>query len=68
MQLTKSKELYQKAIEIIPGASQTGSKRVSAFAPGAFPMFTVSGKGSHIFDADGQEYIDYIMLVCSSPL
>jgi len=61
MQLTKSKELYQKAIEIIPGASQTGSKRVSAFAPGAFPMFTVSGKGSHIFDADGREYIDYIM-------
>jgi len=61
MKLTKSKEFYRRATEIVPGASQTGSKRASAFAPGAFPIFAVSGKGSHVFDADGREYIDYIM-------
>ncbi|MDD3926328.1 MAG: aminotransferase class III-fold pyridoxal phosphate-dependent enzyme, partial [bacterium] len=32
-----------------------------AFAPGAFPIFAEKGYGSHLFDVDGQEYIDYLM-------
>jgi len=39
LNLRKSKELYERARKIIPGASQTGSKRPESFAPGAFPIY-----------------------------
>jgi len=60
LNLRKSKELYERARKIIPGASQTGSKRPESFAPGAFPIYIQRGKGSHVWDVDGNEYIDYI--------
>lgn len=57
----KSKEYYKKALTIIPGVSQTTSKRPENFAPGAFPIYIERGKGSHVWDVDGNEYIDYLM-------
>lgn len=59
--IKKSKKSYNKALQIIPGASQTGSKRPGCFVPGAFPIYIEKAKGSHIWDVDGNEYLDYIM-------
>jgi glutamate-1-semialdehyde 2,1-aminomutase len=61
MRYTKSNKLYAKAVEIIPGGSQTTSKRPSQYAPGAFPVYFTKGKGSKIWDADGNKYTDYIL-------
>src|SRR4030042_1336619 len=61
LRLDRSLELYEKAIQIIPGGSQTNSKRPDSYAPGAFPIFLERGKGCRIYDVDGNEYIDYIM-------
>ena len=61
LSLTRSAELEARARRIIPGVTQTASKRPEAFAPGAFPDFIERGRGSHVWDVDGNEYIDFVM-------
>jgi glutamate-1-semialdehyde-2,1-aminomutase len=61
LRLDKSLELYEKAVQIIPGGSQTNSKRPEGYAPGAFPIYLDRGKGCRVWDVDGNKYIDYIM-------
>src|ERR1700736_2935748 len=54
----KSKELFRRALEIIPGGVNSP---VRAFrSVGRDPVFIARGEGSHIFYADGNEYIDYV--------
>jgi glutamate-1-semialdehyde 2,1-aminomutase len=58
MNHTKSIELFRRAQEIIPGGVNSP---VRAFrSVGGSPVFIARGQGSHIFDADGNEYIDYV--------
>jgi glutamate-1-semialdehyde aminotransferase len=59
--LTKSQELWKRAIRVIPGGSQTMSKRADQFVQGVAPIFLERGKGSHVWDVDGNEYVDYMM-------
>lgn len=57
MNRNKSNELYQKAINYFPGGVNSP---VRAFrSVGGTPIFIQKGKGSHIWDVDGNEYIDY---------
>jgi glutamate-1-semialdehyde 2,1-aminomutase len=56
-----SEKLFARAVEVIPGGSQTMSKRPGGYAPGAFPIYVERAKGSHVWDVDGNEYIDYTM-------
>lgn len=60
LDLTKSMQLYEEAITLIPGASQTMSKRPQAFAMGAMPIYIRRGEGCCVWDVDGNKYIDYI--------
>jgi glutamate-1-semialdehyde 2,1-aminomutase len=54
----QSRRLQQRAESMIPGGVNSP---VRAFrAVGGDPPFIVRGKGSHIWDADENEYIDYI--------
>jgi glutamate-1-semialdehyde 2,1-aminomutase len=56
--LEQSRKLQKRAEMMIPGGVNSP---VRAFrAVGGDPPFVVRGKASHIFDADGNEYIDYI--------
>lgn len=57
----RSLELYRRAIELIPGGSQTNSKRPTAYAMGAFPIYAQDASGARIQDVDGNWYIDYIL-------
>lgn len=57
----KSLELYRRALELIPGGSQTNSKRPTAYALGAFPIYAQDAAGARIQDVDGNWYIDYIL-------
>lgn len=57
MKNTKSAELFEKAKTYFPGGVNSP---VRAFrSVGGNPLFIEKGKGSHIWDADGNEYIDY---------
>src|SRR5574341_751407 len=61
LKLDQSRELESRARKFIPGVTQTISKRPAAFAPGYFPEYIDHARGSHVWDADGNEYIDYVM-------
>jgi glutamate-1-semialdehyde 2,1-aminomutase len=58
MNHSKSEALFRQAQQLIPGGVNSP---VRAFrSVGGNPPFIASGDGSHIFDADGNEYIDYV--------
>jgi glutamate-1-semialdehyde 2,1-aminomutase len=55
-----SEELLEKALKIIPLGSQTFSKSKTQYPFGVSPYFIKRGKGSHVWDVDGNEYIDFV--------
>jgi glutamate-1-semialdehyde 2,1-aminomutase len=55
----KSKELLRVTSRIIPHASQTFSKSHIQY-PSLAPHFLVRGKGSRVWDVDGNEYVDFV--------
>jgi glutamate-1-semialdehyde 2,1-aminomutase len=56
--LDQSRKLQKRAEKMIPGGVNSP---VRAFrAVGGDPPFVVRGQGAHIWDADGNEYVDYI--------
>ncbi len=58
MRRVKSEELYQRACKVMPGGVNSP---VRAFrSVGSSPLFIDRAKGSKIYDADGNEYIDYV--------
>jgi len=58
MNIAKSEALFRRAVERIPGGVNSP---VRAFrSVGGQPVFIARGVGSHLFDADGNEYIDYV--------
>jgi len=59
--LTRSQDLKRWAEALIPGASQTLSKGPTQYVEGIAPTFLVRGQGCHVWDADGNQYIDYPM-------
>jgi glutamate-1-semialdehyde 2,1-aminomutase len=57
-QRTRSRELLNRAQKVIPGGVNSP---VRAFrSVGGEPPFLARGKGSRVWDADGNEYIDYV--------
>ncbi|MDH5607915.1 MAG: glutamate-1-semialdehyde 2,1-aminomutase [Cyclobacteriaceae bacterium] len=58
MQTNNSKELFEKARQVIPGGVNSP---VRAFkAVGGNPVFFTSAKGAYMYDEDGNRYIDLI--------
>lgn len=56
--LDKSRSLQQRAERLIPGGVNSP---VRAFrSVGGDPPFLVRGEGAHVWDADGNRYIDYV--------
>ncbi|MGB7150896.1 MAG: glutamate-1-semialdehyde 2,1-aminomutase, partial [Terriglobales bacterium] len=54
----QSRKLQERAEKLIPGGVNSP---VRAFrSVGCEPPYIVRGQGSHIWDADGNEYVDYI--------
>jgi glutamate-1-semialdehyde aminotransferase len=56
-----SEALWERAQRVIPGGTQTLSKAPSQFVEGVSPKFLQRGRGAHVWDVDGNEYIDYPM-------
>jgi glutamate-1-semialdehyde 2,1-aminomutase len=55
----KSKQAYEKAVTLMPGGVNSP---VRAFkSVDMDPIFMERGKGSKIYDIDGNEYIDYVL-------
>jgi len=59
MNTTQSQALFAAAQKVIPGGVDSP---VRAFrAVGGRPLFVERGQGPHLFDADGNRYIDYVL-------
>jgi glutamate-1-semialdehyde 2,1-aminomutase len=56
----KSEQLFEEAQKIIPGGV-TSARHPTKFVLGKYPIFMDRGKGSHVWDVDGNEYIDWIV-------
>ncbi len=61
--ITKSDEYYKIALELIPAQTQTLAKGPGQNIKGVAPKYLQRGKGSHVWDVDGNEYLDYTMAV-----
>ncbi len=61
MNFTKSNEWLERAKTVVPCQTQTFSKGPKYFPVGASPLFLQRGGGSHVWDVDGNEYVDFIL-------
>ena len=56
----RSVEWLARAEAVIPLGSQTFSKSRTALPVGTSPLFIERGRGSHVWDLDGNEYVDFM--------
>jgi glutamate-1-semialdehyde 2,1-aminomutase len=62
----KSKALYERTLGVLIEASSSSSRGPVNF--GKYPLFMERGRGSRIYDVDGNEYIDWMMAFGALPL
>ncbi|MFZ4621200.1 MAG: aminotransferase class III-fold pyridoxal phosphate-dependent enzyme, partial [Bacteroidota bacterium] len=56
-----SDALYIRALGLIPAVTQTLAKGPGQYVKGVAPKYLSRGKGSHVWDVDGNEFLDYTM-------
>jgi glutamate-1-semialdehyde aminotransferase len=61
--ITRSNEWYARATGLIPGYTQTLAKGPGQHVGGVAPKYLQRGKGSHVWDVDGNEFIDFSMAI-----
>ena len=64
----KSETLLARALRVIPLGSQTFSKSKTQYPFGVSPYFLARGKGSRVWDVDGNEYVDFVNSLASVTL
>ncbi len=61
--ITNSDRLYERALKIMTPVTQTLAKGPGQYVKGVAPKYLERGKGSHVWDVDGNEYLDYNMAI-----
>jgi glutamate-1-semialdehyde aminotransferase len=61
--ITRSDEWYARATGLIPACTQTLAKGPGQYVAGVAPKYLRRGKGSHVWDVDGNEFIDFSMAI-----
>lgn len=61
--IEKSEALFKRSAGLIPAGTQTLAKGPGQYVNGVAPKYLVRGKGSHVWDVDGNEYLDYNMAI-----
>ena len=56
---SRSEELFARACELIPGGVNSPVR--ACHNVHSQPAFIARGAGSHLFDVDGQEYVDFVL-------
>lgn len=57
--ITESDSWYERALKVQKPITQTLAKGPGQFTKGVAPKYLQKGKGSHVWDVDGNEYIDF---------
>lgn len=58
MKHTNSQSIFKRSQKVMPGGVNSPVRSFSAVGGG--PIVVAKGEGSHIWDVDGNEYIDYV--------
>jgi glutamate-1-semialdehyde 2,1-aminomutase len=61
--IRESDKLYQRALPLIPGVTQTLAKGPGQYVRGVAPKYLRSGKGAHVTDVDGNQFLDFNMAI-----
>jgi len=56
----QSEALLREAVELFPTGTQTAMKSAASFPVGISPLFVQRASGARLWDADGNEYIDFV--------
>jgi glutamate-1-semialdehyde aminotransferase len=59
--LRRSSSLLERARRIIPAVTQTLSKNPTQWVEGVAPAYLARASGAHVWDVDGNRYIDFPM-------
>lgn len=60
-ELRRSREWWDRGSAVIPMGTQTLSKGPRQFVQGVSPIYLERGRGAHVWDVDGNRYLDYPM-------
>ncbi len=60
---TASEKLYERAVNIMTPVTQTLAKGPGQYINGVAPKYLKKGNAAHVWDVDGNEYIDYNMAI-----
>lgn len=61
--IVASERLLARAMGLVPAATQTLAKGPGQFVRGVAPVYAKRGKAGHVWDVDGNEYVDLQMAV-----
>jgi len=61
--ITESDRLYARALGLMPPPTQVLAKGVGQWVEGVAPKFARRAQGAHLWDVDGNRYLDYSMAV-----
>ena len=59
--IAASSALLERALKVIPCATQTLAKGPTMYVRGAAPNFLQRGEGATVYDVDGNAYLDMVM-------
>ena len=62
----RSKELFERALEVMVEGGSSPSRGPANY--GEYPLFLDRAAGAHVWDADGNEYIDWMLAYGALPL
>lgn len=65
---SKSNSMLEKVLEIVPTASQTFSKSYLQYPEKCSPLFIEKGKGTYVWDIDGNKFLDIVSGLMSNIL
>ncbi|MEJ7733796.1 MAG: aminotransferase class III-fold pyridoxal phosphate-dependent enzyme [Polyangiaceae bacterium] len=61
--LEQSERIWRRAEALIPAGTQTLAKGPGQWMRGVAPKYLARGRGAHVWDVDGNEYIDLAMAI-----
>ena len=61
--IAASQALWERAAGLIPAGTQTLAKGPTQYVDGVAPKYLARGKGAHVWDVDGNEFIDLSMAI-----
>jgi len=61
--ITRSRSLWARAKQLIPGGTQTLAKGPTQHVEGVAPIYLARGRGARVWDVDGNEFLDLTMAV-----